>query len=263
METTNEAYQSILKEKETYTQMITDLGDREREYIEKINTLEEVINDKNTLIHQYREECNSWETKYKELQDSFPSDSNISKLLEKLTSKMEENTKAVNQLLAKNNQDTNTCTHSTEIPHDHNSEGSIATYSKVLAMPSTNTHAWQSDSAILLKRRPTTRMTLNYIRNMLNKEFKDMTGLPKIYCETTRDRDTLLIKTETDESTNTLLGKIEKIKSIKDLVDITYKATNTKKIIILGIPSIVSTEELSDRIKELLPANEAKEDLKK
>lgn len=149
--------------------------------------MEEALKHKDSLIHEYREECDSWERKYKELENSHPTESNLIKLLDKLTNKMEDNTKAINLLLARTNKDNTSNALQTEVHQETVSEGLNITYSKALTQPRRNNQTWHSKSAILLKRRPTTKMSLNYIRNILNKETKDMSSLPKIYCESTRD----------------------------------------------------------------------------
>lgn len=107
-----------------------------------------------------------------------------------------------------------------------------------------------SRAAILLKRRTSTTTTLNTIRDLLNRKAKAVPGLPKISCYTARDRNTLIIQAENDEETEKVLEFLDNISTLKDIAELTYKSTNMRKIIILGIPEITEEEEITGKILE-------------
>lgn len=75
-----------------------------------------------------------------------------------------------------------------------------------------------------------------------------------IMCESARDRNTLIIKTTTDYDTHNLLKIIETIVSLKDVIEITYKAVNIKKIIILEIPVDIKKEDIIKNLREKFPS---------
>lgn len=105
-----------------------------------------------------------------------------------------------------------------------------------------------SESAILLKKTQATKTSLHTIRNLLNTETKNIPDLPKIYCETARDRNTLIIRSNSEENTEKTLRIIEGIERLKDITELTYKTINFKKIIVLGIPLFTQPEEVTEKI---------------
>lgn len=93
---------------------------------------------------------------------------------------------------------------------------------------SQKSHTMYSKSAILVKR-INTSLTLNNLRTILTRETRDKTTVQNIFCDIARDRNTLIIKAETEAETNEILKAIENIETLKDAIEITYKAENTKK----------------------------------
>lgn len=111
-------------------------------------------------------------------------------------------------------------------------------------------HQIYSKAAILIKRINNSNMSLNDIATILTRETKEKTLTREILCEPARDRNTLIIKTTTDEKTHNLLKTIESIVSLKDVIEITYKAANLKRIIVLGIPNEILKEDIIQTLNE-------------
>lgn len=111
-------------------------------------------------------------------------------------------------------------------------------------------HQKYSNAAILLKRRLNSKLSLGVIRKILNKETQGTQDLPVVFCEIARDRETLIIKTDTDENTAKVLKIIENITTLAEAIEITYRAENTKKVIILGIPTTSTEEEVVKKIHQ-------------
>lgn len=93
-------------------------------------------------------------------------------------------------------------------------------------------------------------MSLNQMRNILTRNTKDIVKDQQIYCELARDRNTLVIKTHDDEMTFKLLKEIENITSIAEIMEITYKTVNLRKIILLGIPIEYEPEEVIQKLQD-------------
>lgn len=74
--------------------------------------------------------------------------------------------------------------------------------------------------------------------------------MQNIFCGIARDRNTLIIKAETDKETDEILKAIENIETLKEAIEIEIKTENTKKIIILGIPQIIDEEKVKNQIKQ-------------
>lgn len=106
-----------------------------------------------------------------------------------------------------------------------------------------------SRSAVLIKRRADSKISINSLRNLLNKETMNIPSLPKIHCDTSRDRETLIVRTESEEDTDRVLRAIEEISQLKELADITIKSSDNRKVIILGIPDMVQPEEVVTAIQ--------------
>lgn len=112
-------------------------------------------------------------------------------------------------------------------------------------------HTIYSKSAILV-RRINTSLTLNNLRTILTRETKDKTTVQNVFCGIARDKNTLIIKAETDTETEEILKAIENIETLKEAIEITIKYENTKKIIILGIPQTIDEENIKNQIKQNL-----------
>lgn len=121
----------------------------------------------------------------------------------------------------------------------------------------------QSKSAILLTRKSTTNMSLFNIRDFINRELKTAVNLPKIYCTISKDKRTIIVRSNTDEDVNNIADKIQEHSNILDLVDLNLAGEKRKKIIILGIPKNITVEEIKEKLSEDLEydikANEHKE----
>lgn len=111
-------------------------------------------------------------------------------------------------------------------------------------------HKKYSKAAILIRRRQNTTITQNNMRKILTRETKTIVKEQQIYCELARDRNTLVIKTHNDEETHKLLEAIENINSLRDIMEITYKSMNLRKIIILDIPTEYDPQEMIQQLQE-------------
>lgn len=107
-----------------------------------------------------------------------------------------------------------------------------------------------SKAAILIRRRQNTSITLNEMRKILTRETKNIVKDQQIYCELARDRNTLVIKTHNDEETLKLLEAIENTTTLRDIMEITYKSMNLRKIIMLGIPTEYDPQEVIQQLQE-------------
>lgn len=94
-------------------------------------------------------------------------------------------------------------------------------------------------------------MSLNDIRIMLTRETRNIIDYQQIYCEPAKNKNTLIIKTFSDENTHKLLETIEKIESLRDIVDIAYKAADLRKLILLGIPTYMEPKEIITNLHNL------------
>lgn len=89
---------------------------------------------------------------------------------------------------------------------------------------------------------------MNGIRNILTRETKAKLNSTTIFCDLSRNKNTLIIKSTTEENLNKLMKTIEEISSLKHIIELTYKSTNLKKLIILGIPSEIAAEEVINNL---------------
>lgn len=121
-------------------------------------------------------------------------------------------------------------------------------YSEVLKKQESTPRHNLSRAAILIKRNTSTNTTLSTIREILNRAARNTTGLPKITCYTSRDKNTLIIQAEDDTKTEEVLKFIETIATLKDITELTFRSTNMKKVIIIGIPNIMESEEITEKI---------------
>lgn len=153
--------------------------------------------------------------------------------------------------------------------HNEKAQPCHQTYSEIAGREPPTTvvgekhHHIYSKSAILIKRTRTSNMSLTDIATILTRETRLKSLTKDILCELARDRNTLIIKTKSDETTHKLLEIIEDIASLKDIIDITLKSANLKKLIILGIPADITKEEiiqdLNENFKKEYPVNIYKE----
>lgn len=131
-------------------------------------------------------------------------------------------------------------------------ESNNPSYSEITSNSNKKNPSQYSQSAIILRKNPETKMSLNTIRTILNQETKNIKNLPKIRCDLARNKNTLIIKTETDEDTSRLLVIIENIPKIKELANISYSSQDEKKVIILGIPKIIETNEVIEKLNHMI-----------
>lgn len=130
-------------------------------------------------------------------------------------------------------------------------------YSEVISSPIINSkiiptlHAQYSRAAILVRRRQNTGMSLNDIRIILTRETKDKVKFRQIHCEPAKDKNTLIIKTFNDKDTEQLMDLIESIESLKDIIEITYKSADIRKLILLGVPNEMDPVELLNNLQNL------------
>lgn len=94
-------------------------------------------------------------------------------------------------------------------------------------------------------------MTINDIRNLLTRETKEKLNSTEIICTTSRDKNMLIIKSTTEENVNKLLKTTDDITTLKNIIEITYKSTNLKKVIILGVPKDISEDDILKQIENL------------
>lgn len=241
------AHDNCITDKENYTQMLENISRSEANHLEKIEELEKQIKNLNESIHAYRELASEWEEKYLELTNDTEVDHKLPSLLQELKHKIDKQTKLIEELRDKRfiiEQQQNEKQQPT-VPTQQQQQ---PTYAQAIVQKPII-----SEAAIIIRKLKTTKDTIAQIRYNLNQETKNIKDLPKVQCEQARDRDTLIIRTESDQGTNMLLKIIEEAPSIKNKVQITYKENNNKKLIILGIPEFVEPKSIPKIIKEDLP----------
>lgn len=107
-----------------------------------------------------------------------------------------------------------------------------------------------STSAILLTRKPTTKMTINNIKEIVDRELRKERNLPKLFSSVTRDRNSLLIKSTADKEVDAILNSLQTNENILSLLELKYLGEKRKKIIILGIPNYIDEEEVIENIEK-------------
>lgn len=236
-------------EKDNYLQMMENISSNETKYTEIIASLENKLKNKDALIHEYRESSDEWEHKYNELTENIGKGYSIPTILQELHSKINNQTQLLEKIIQ---QDQYPALIPAENQNQVTSRQTQITYATAATRP-TKPSMLCSEAAIIIRKRKQSKTTTAQIRNILNQKIKNITELPKICCEQARDRDTLVIKTNSDDSTTTLLQIIEEIQEIKEVADVIYKGNDNKKLIVIGIPSFVQPTEVSTKIKEDLP----------
>lgn len=106
-----------------------------------------------------------------------------------------------------------------------------------------------SNSAILMKI-TSKELTIAQLKEILNERLLDEMDVPALYCRLARQRNTLILQSNSDENTEKLLKIIENFSDLKEKTEITYKLIKNRRIIITGIPSSVSTTTITKFIKE-------------
>lgn len=240
-------HDNCITDKQNYTQMLENISKSEANLLEKIEDLEKQIKTKNESIHAYRELASEWEEKYLELTNDTEEDQKIPSLLKELKHKIDKQTKLIEELTVQKFTIEQQPNEKQQTPAP-TLQQQQPTYAQAIVQKTTI-----SEAAIILRKLKTTKDTIAQIRYNLNQETKGIQDLPKVQCEQARDRDTLIIRTESDHATNKLLKIIEEAPSIKNKVQITYKENNNKKLIILGIPEFVEPKSIPKIIKEDLP----------
>lgn len=231
---------------ENYKIMLDETSAREQGLDEKLKELQELLNckeeelkNKNNVIQKYIQQSSL---------DIEPSNFQI--LLESIQSLSSQITKEVKKV-------PNITEQQQDIAQTNiNKEQQIQSYAAVIQIPSSTEkisqkmHHKYSKAAILIRRRQNTSITLNEMRKILTRETKNIVKDQQIYCELARDRNTLVIKTHNDEATQKLLEAIENINSLRDIMEITFKSMNLRKIILLGIPTEYDPEEVIQQLQE-------------
>lgn len=82
------------------------------------------------------------------------------------------------------------------------------------------------------------------VKDLLNEELIEKQTIPTFYSKLTRNRKTIVIKTQTEDQLKALLLIIEGNENIKKTTEIIYKQHNTQKLIITSIPKTIQPEYL-------------------
>lgn len=93
--------------------------------------------------------------------------------------------------------------------------------------------------------------TLCKIKEILNNEIIEKQPLSIFYTKFTRNRKTLIIKSQTEEQLKGILQIIQESDYIKQTAEVNYKQQNLQKLIILGIPKSVQPEYLINSLNSL------------
>lgn len=237
--------QELTKLQQTdYITMIEQISSREADLTARVQDLEEKNNDKEEEIAKLTREIEQKNEILQNLidkEDLNKSKGSINVLLNKINN--------IEHLL--NNPDNDRKGKSTQQSMRRNLEdspGPKIEINKTTTKQSQKNPTQLSKSAILIKRLKNTSMTTNDIRNLLTRETKEKLKSTEIYCTISKDRNMIIIKSTTEDKVNNILKIIEEIKALKSITEITYKSTNIKKIIVLGIPTEILEEDIIQQI---------------
>lgn len=111
-----------------------------------------------------------------------------------------------------------------------------------------NSQGKYSNSAIIIKN-ISKKISTYKLKELLNTELIKENDLP-IFCKQTRQINTLTIQSDTDNNTEKLLERIEKIPNISEIVELTYNLQKHSRIIITGIPSMIPTDDIINYLKD-------------
>lgn len=243
-ETTNK----LLQDKVDLNGIINDVANREAKINEELMNAQDEIQQKNKLINDYRKTVNEMEEKLQSVPTNS-SEENLTNKLDLLSEKLQESAILINKLLNQNQILLNRSEAQINSNMTVDTSQNKSQYSEVL-IDQTKNLSTISESAILIKRKKNTKISMAYLKNFLHKETKELPNLPKFICTNTRDKDVLLLKSDTDDEIDKLLNILDGLDSLKEIAEITYKSENRKRIIILGVPVIIDPEEIIDKIKE-------------
>lgn len=111
----------------------------------------------------------------------------------------------------------------------------IATYAET-ASHFTTPPSGTSKSAILIRRKPSSNMTMSNIRDILNRYAKNNNQLPKVSCTLSRDKNTFIVKTEKEDEIGLLADRLHNYETLQDIAEIEIRPGIRRKLIFLGIP---------------------------
>lgn len=252
---------TALTEAEVQILLLKNENEKQKEHIEslshELHILQEEKRQKDTEATTLNEiktlDKEEIQEKYFQLQEKY--DLLINKLNEKTTT-INDKTNEINTILEmytviKNNiQFTNQDNKNQEQLHklaDSESHSS-PTYANALK----STVLRHSKSALLLQRRISTKLSMNNIRVIIHRELQASKNMPNVYCTLSRDRNTLIVRSDTDGEVNYISEKIQDNKLIQELVKLSKVKEKRRKIIILGIPKEITTNEILKKISTLL-----------
>lgn len=109
-----------------------------------------------------------------------------------------------------------------------------------------------SNSALILKI-TSKNITITKLKETLNERLLSENNVPPLFCKNARQRNTLILQSDSEENTEKLLRLIENYSDIKQQIEITYKLTKNSKVIITGIPKTVSSSTIINYITEQTP----------
>lgn len=221
-----------------------------------VKTLLEILEKRESDIRELKEENQKQQQYIENIHQENSTKASIQRILENFQSKLQENLMGNKGRAEELEEHTNEKTQfsNTETAIQDYTGSQTPLYSDMLNKMGKNPKL-TSESAILLKKLPSTKMSINTIRNILNVETKNNQNLPRIYCETSRSRNTLIIKSVSEDETEKLLHIIERVEKLRDITELTFRTSNQKKIIILGIPSIIQPEDIIKKITKDIGVN--------
>lgn len=233
MEETSEREKKLLDDLEKERQVMEEIRKRDRELMEELEKMKQSLQEKEDILKSYIDRDNESIIK-----------NNLQVILEKL--QRIENKVEFEQMeqIQQHNLDKSEFQQSEQLQYAQVTERQRST--KISIKNPSNL----SKSAILIRRLPNTQLSINDIRTILTRETKKYTDKQPINCRIGRDRNTLIIKSTTEEDTTNLMKRIEEIPTLKDIIEITYNSVNLRRIIILGIPQDIDSKELLQTIQD-------------
>lgn len=196
-----------------------------------VTTLLEILEKKKLEIRELKEEIQRQQLHIENIYQENSTKDSIQRILENSQSKLQDNfvgnTGRAEEL--KEQANTKTQPSNTEAAIQDSTNPQTPLYSDMLIKMVKNPKT-TSDSSIRLKNLPCTKMSIIAIRNILNMEIKNNPHLPRIYCETSRSRNTLIMKSVSEDETEDHLKIIESIEKLKDITEITFMTKNQKKL---------------------------------
>lgn len=218
----------------------------------EIHKLNKALQEKEKIIFELDLNNKSLETEIMFLKTEYEKKNDQFKTVEKLLLKYEEQIEYYKNQLS-NNITTQEVSESSPITDENTQvKQPLQSYANITSTmnsttPNFNQSAKVNSPALILRKN--TKITRTKLKEILYTELKGNKILSEISCFQGRDPETIIIKADNEEKLNTINRIIQDTRTLKDTTTTTIKQSNTRKILVLGIPTNIPKEEITQRIK--------------